>query len=56
MYYQDQTFLVDFKKYCKLCKYETLDEVKDPCNECLAHGGNLNSQKPLYFESKTKED
>ena len=26
---------VDFKKYCPLCKFEKLEEWKDPCNECM---------------------
>lgn len=41
-----------FSKYCPLCKNETLKEGQSPCNECLEHGANLNSEKPVYFEEK----
>ena len=43
---------VDFKKYCALCKYGPLAEVKDPCNECLEYGMRDETRVPLYFEEK----
>ena len=45
---------VDFKKYCKTCKYEKLGEKFDPCNECLDYGYNLNSHKPIMWKEKNK--
>lgn len=45
---------VDFKTYCKKCKYRKLSEVKDPCNDCLSIGSRKDSHKPEYFEEKTK--
>jgi hypothetical protein len=44
--------LVDFKKYCKTCKYEKLAESKDPCDECLKHPANEDSHKPVMWEAK----
>lgn len=41
---------VDFAKYCKKCKYSEIDDVKDPCNECLAEPQNLHSSKPVKWE------
>lgn len=43
---------VNFEKYCKKCKYEKLKEKMDPCNECLDHGYNANSHKPVKWEEK----
>ena len=44
-----------FNKYCPLCKYEKVEEVKDPCNDCLAQGALLGTEKPLYFEKKKEK-
>lgn len=41
---------VDFATYCKKCKYSEIDDVKDPCNECLAEPKNLHSSKPVKWE------
>ena len=45
---------VRFDQFCKTCKYEKLDEVKDPCNECLEDFMNLYSSKPVNWEEKDK--
>ena len=44
--------IVDFKNYCKTCKHKDVDEVKDPCNECLDNPVNDNSHKPVRYEKK----
>ena len=44
--------IVEFEKYCKDCKDGPLDEVKDPCNECLEYGMREGTRVPLYFEKK----
>ena len=46
------TKFVDFKKYCPKCEYEKLKETLDPCNDCLAQGANLNTEKPIHFKEK----
>lgn len=43
--------LVDFK-WCKRCKYASLDESEDPCHECLDEPVNIDSHKPVFFEDK----
>lgn len=43
---------VFFDMYCCECKYEKVDEVEDPCNECLCYPANENSHKPVKFEEK----
>lgn len=43
---------VDFFQYCSKCKYEDVEDVKDPCNDCLAETANLHSTKPVYFKEK----
>ena len=42
---------VFYYQYCKTCKYKDVDDVKDPCNECLDEPYNLNSHKPVKYES-----
>lgn len=43
---------VEFNKYCKTCKYERLEDSKDPCCECLGKPVNLYSTKPVNWEAK----
>lgn len=43
---------VYFDKYCKTCKHENLTEVEEPCFECLEEPANVNSHKPVKWESK----
>ena len=46
------TKIVNFKKYCPLCEHEKVKETQDPCNDCLAQGGNYNTEKPIHFKEK----
>ena len=41
---------VDFHKYCQKCKYWDINDIMDPCNECLGEPCNKNSEKPIYYE------
>lgn len=41
---------VDFHKYCPLCKYGPVDEVKDPCNDCLENCIRVSTRKPEFFK------
>lgn len=43
---------VEFRKYCEKCKHYEVEDVKDPCNDCLDEPVNLHSTKPVYFEEK----
>ncbi len=43
---------VEFWKFCDKCKHKDVNEVKDPCNECLDEAANLHSTKPVCFEEK----
>lgn len=43
---------VYFDEWCPKCKHKRVDEVDDPCNECLANGMNQNSHKPIKWEEK----
>ena len=51
---------VYYYKYCPLCKYNKVEETDDPCNDCLAHGSNENTHKPVRYvldtDKYTKED
>ncbi len=40
---------VDFNKYCPKCKYEDLNDIEDPCNECLDYPANEHSDKPVNY-------
>lgn len=46
--------IVRFDKWCKKCEYVELGEQDDPCYSCLFYGGNENSEKPMFWEEKTK--
>ena len=43
---------VYFNQYCKTCKHKDVEDVKDPCNECLDNPVNLGSHKPVNWEEK----
>lgn len=43
---------VDFKTYCKKCKYRDIKEKMDPCNDCLEVGMREGTNKPEHFEEK----
>ena len=53
---ENQYKLVNFKKYCETCEHKNVNEVKDPCNECLENPANLNSEKPVCYKEKKKEN
>lgn len=44
----------DFEKYCQTCKYKDLNEVKDPCNDCLDQTYNYDTDKPVKYEPVAK--
>lgn len=50
----DNYKFVDFDKYCKTCKHYDLNDVDDPCFDCLDKPTNLNSHKPVYYEDKAR--
>lgn len=50
----ENTKEVYFNEYCESCKYEKLEEDKDPCHDCLSTPMNINSHKPVHYEAKTK--
>lgn len=41
---------IDYAKWCANCVYADMDEVEDPCNECLVHPMRINDSAPLYFQ------
>ena len=41
-----------FDVYCSHCKHKDLEEKFDPCNECLEHGVNQWTHKPVHYEPK----
>ena len=53
----EETFMiVNFNKYCPKCKYYNLQEKHEPCNTCLEHGVNSNSEKPFNFTESKGDD
>ena len=46
--------IVEYEKYCDKCKHKDVNEVKDPCHECLENPTNIHSKKPINFEEKDK--
>lgn len=47
-----QNKFVEYEKYCPKCKYFSLDDSDDPCNECLTVPVNEFSHKPINFEEQ----
>ena len=43
---------VDYNLYCNKCIHEKKEEYEDPCHDCLTHGWNEGSHKPVYFKEK----
>lgn len=41
---------VYFGEYCATCKHKDLEEVDEPCDECLNEPVNLYSHKPVCYE------
>ena len=44
--------LVDFDKYCQLCKHQKKDGQEYPCDECLSVPARENSHVPERFQKK----
>ena len=49
---EDRQKEVYFHEYCKSCKYYDNKEDEEPCDECLDHGSNTNTHKPVMWEEK----
>ena len=45
---------VHFHEYCKKCKHKEVEDIEEPCNECLDNPVNLYSHKPVKFEEKER--
>lgn len=44
---------IDFAKYCPKCEYYDLEEMDDPCNECLTCPARTDgSRKPINFKER----
>ena len=44
--------IVRFDQWCDKCKHCELDDIHEPCNECLDNSINTNTMKPVMFEEK----
>lgn len=42
---------VEFDEYCLTCKFKDVDQGEEPCNECLHNPINMNSVKPVNYQS-----
>ena len=49
----DETdMIVEYEKWCPLCKYEKVSEYVMPCFACLDEPINTNTTKPIRFEAQ----
>ena len=48
----DEYKIVEFDKYCNSCMHSAVDEDDEPCFCCLLNVVNLNSIKPVAYETK----
>ena len=47
---RDREKIVRFE-LCNLCVHKDLDEINEPCADCLDYPVNIDSQRPIHFES-----
>ena len=47
---EPRTREVNFGTFCKGCCFFEFVETEDPCNDCLNHPVNIDSERPLYFK------
>lgn len=45
---------VYFHEYCEKCKHKDVNDVDEPCNECLDTPINLYSHKPVNYKEEKK--
>ena len=45
--------IVEFDKYCSTCLHEKKAETEAPCDECLEHPVNWETNKPFRYERRT---
>lgn len=46
---------VYFDKYCEKCKFFSLKDYEEPCNECLDTPFNEYTSKPVKWKEKDKK-
>lgn len=51
-----ETKEVYFDEYCPKCVHNDKREDEEPCDDCLAHGYNIHSHKPVRFEEGAKSE
>lgn len=50
---KDHEMIVEFDKYCSTCLHEKNEETEAPCDECLEHPVNWETNKPFCYERRT---
>lgn len=43
---------VNYWANCENCKYSKKPHDEDPCNDCLNHPYNIDSDKPVRYEER----
>ena len=46
----NKVYFADFYRYCKICKYYSTSERKNPCAGCLTVPGRQGTRKPINYE------
>lgn len=46
--------IVRFDIWCPKCKHRNKAENEEPCYDCLQEPVNIDSQKPIKWEDRTK--
>ena len=49
-----QLKIVDFTN-CKKCKFYNTPDTEEPCNECIKHSVNENSEYPVNYDGPKPE-
>lgn len=51
---KNHELFVEFDQYCKTCRHEKLAETDSPCDECLKHPVNTDSNVPFCYERRIR--
>ena len=51
----DTQMIIDFDKWCPLCKYKGRASIDYPCDSCLEHPTAWNSERPVLFQEASTD-
>ncbi len=49
---ENSRIMVRYDLWCDKCQHKTIKENDEPCEECLDHPINENTERPINFKEK----